>query len=116
MGKKDYYKHGDYNVICDRCGFKYKASECVEDWEGFLVCLEKCYEPRHPQDFVRATKDDQSVPVARTDPGEDSELIEESILLESSNEFTELAFLLTEGSGRINTEKTNINSITADDL
>lgn len=64
MGHADYYKHGDYNVICDRCGFKYKASETKLEWTGFLVCR-TCYEERHPQDFVRGVKDVQQVPIAR---------------------------------------------------
>ena len=78
MGKRDFYKKGDYNVICDqtgfkrkaseccdRCGFKYKASECQLEWDNLFVCKEKCWEMRQPQDFVRGRKDDQTVPIAR---------------------------------------------------
>jgi hypothetical protein len=57
----DYYKPGDWNCVCDRCGFQYKASELKKTWDGLMVCP-KDYEPRHPQDFVRGVKDDQSVP------------------------------------------------------
>ena len=57
---------GDYNVICDRCGFKVKRAECLKEWTGLLVC-EKCWEPRHPQDFVKAKADKQSVPEPRPD-------------------------------------------------
>lgn len=67
MGKADYYKHGTYNAICDTCGFKHKADQLQMTWDGFFVC-DKCYEPRHPQDFVRAKLDRQRVPVARPDP------------------------------------------------
>lgn len=59
-----YFRMGDYNAICDGCGFKYKFSALRKDWQGFYMC-HKCWEPRHPQDFVRAVKDRQSVPVAR---------------------------------------------------
>ena len=59
------YKHGDYNVVCDRSGFKCKRSECRETWDGYLV-RKDFWEPRHPQDFVRSTKDDpEPVPDAR---------------------------------------------------
>jgi hypothetical protein len=64
MGKRDYFKHGDYNVICDRCGIKFKASECQMEWDNLYVCYH-CWEIRQPQDFVRGIYDDQTVPIAR---------------------------------------------------
>lgn len=67
MGKRDYYQIGDYNVLCDRCGAKFKASECKLEWDNFFVCSH-CWEPRQPQDFVRGLKDDQVVPIARLRP------------------------------------------------
>lgn len=57
----------DYNVICDRCGFKKKRSECLKEWTGLIVCRDGCYEPRHPQDFVRGRVDKQTVPDPRPD-------------------------------------------------
>lgn len=68
MGKADMFRHGDWNVICDRCGFKFKASQCQMTWDGYFVCS-KCWEPRHPQDFVRPKHDRLRVPIARNDPG-----------------------------------------------
>lgn len=65
MGKRDYYKKGDYNVICDRCGAKFKASECELEWDNLFVCKKNCWEVRQPQDFVRGRIDDQTVPIAR---------------------------------------------------
>ena len=64
MGRADFFKEGDYNAICDRCGFKYKASELRMTWDGLFVCP-KDWEPRHPQDFVRGVPDKQSVAIAR---------------------------------------------------
>lgn len=64
---RNYYKAGDWNAVCDRCGFKFKASELKEDWQGFRVC-EHDFEMRHPQDFVRARVDRISVPWVRMDP------------------------------------------------
>lgn len=61
------FKLGDWNVMCDRCGMKRRASQCRLNWQNLLVCSDTCWEPRHPQDFVRAIPDDQSVPIARPD-------------------------------------------------
>ena len=66
MGKRDYLRLGDYNAICDRCGTKRKASECRLEWNNLFVCRQ-CWEPRHPQDYVRGRKDDQRVPIPRPD-------------------------------------------------
>ena len=60
MGHADYYRAGSHNWICDRCGFKYKAEEKRREWTGLIVCPE-CWEPRHPQDFVKGRKDNQAV-------------------------------------------------------
>ena len=37
-----------------------------EEWTGFIVCKD-CFETRHPQDFVRAVKDDPSVAWTRSE-------------------------------------------------
>jgi hypothetical protein len=61
---KSYFKSGSWNVICDRCGNRYKAEELVKEWTGLMVCS-NCFEVRHPQDFIRIPKDDPSVPWSR---------------------------------------------------
>lgn len=63
-----YYKKGDWNAICAICGKKYKASELrwngqIQDW----VCRLD-WEERHPQERVKAVKEDQSVPWTRPEP------------------------------------------------
>lgn len=64
-GPKDYLKNGDYNAICDSCGFKFKASELRKRWDGFMVD-DACWEPRHPQDFLKAVKESsQNLPWSR---------------------------------------------------
>lgn len=57
------YIPGDPWYQCDRCGFDYRQSEVRKQWDNLMVC-EKCWEPRHPQDFVKGVKDHQAV----TDP------------------------------------------------
>lgn len=64
---RNYYVKGDWNALCQRCGFKYKASALKEEWTGLRVCTH-CWSPRHPQDFVRGREDDQSVPWASPEP------------------------------------------------
>jgi hypothetical protein len=59
-----YYKSGSWNFICEVCGQRYKAEQMRKRWDGVIVCP-KDWEPRHPQDFVRGVKDDQSVPITR---------------------------------------------------
>jgi hypothetical protein len=67
MGKQNRLRKGDWNAICDRCGFKYKASDLSMEWDNLFVC-HKCYEDRHPQDFLKAVKDSQRVPIVRPEP------------------------------------------------
>lgn len=64
------YKQGDWNAICAVCGFEYKASEMkwnnqLQDW----TCKWD-WEPRHPQERLRAVHDDQSVPWTRSEPSD----------------------------------------------
>lgn len=61
---REYYKPGDPNFICDRCGFKYRQSEIRKEWSGLLVC-EICWEPKHPQLSVRAIREKIAVKNAR---------------------------------------------------
>lgn len=57
----------DHRVICDVCGFEYMASETRMRWDNARVCM-KDWEPRHPQDFVRARRDRQAVRNPRPPP------------------------------------------------
>ncbi len=69
MGKADFLRLGDWNVICDRTGLKRKASQCQKEWNNLIV-QKSSWEQRHPQDFIRSVKDRQQVPDPRP-PGED---------------------------------------------
>lgn len=64
MKNQNKLSHGDWNAICDRCGFKYKASDLKKEWTGLRVCG-ACFDERHPQDFVKGVKDTQQVPWSR---------------------------------------------------
>jgi hypothetical protein len=67
MGKADFLKLGDYNSQCYECGMKFKDSMLKMHWKGYKVCPEH-WEPRQPQDFVRGTTDDQTVPHPQPQP------------------------------------------------
>ena len=67
MGRADYLARGTWNASCDRCGTKWKASELRLEWDKLYVCP-RCFELRQPQDFVRATPDQQAPPWTRLMP------------------------------------------------
>lgn len=68
------YEHGQWNVICARCGFKYKARQLRMEWTGLRVCsgtgTNGCWEPRHPQDHVRGRKDKQTPEWVQPEPAD----------------------------------------------
>lgn len=68
------YTSGDWNVICDVCSRKIKASIAKKRWDGFIVCPDD-FETRHPQDFVRAQVDKISVPFTRPRPPDAFKLV-----------------------------------------
>ena len=58
------YDSGQFNLYCDVCKKKIKAAEAKHRWDGFIVCADD-WEPRQPQDFVKAKIDKISVPFSR---------------------------------------------------
>jgi hypothetical protein len=66
------FEMGQWNVICDRCGCKYKARQVRSEWTGLKVCsgpgTRDCWEQRHPQEFVKGKKDNQNPPWTRSEP------------------------------------------------
>lgn len=53
------FELGQWNGECDRCGGWFKARQLQREWTGLRVCRD-CYEPRHPQEFVRGKRDEQA--------------------------------------------------------
>ena len=56
-----------WNAICDRCGFQYKNHQLRKEWTGYMVC-DRCFETRHPQEFVKARPDQKPLPWTRPEP------------------------------------------------
>lgn len=53
------YVKGEHKVSCQRCFKEVLSSKARKEWTGLIIC-KSCWEPRHPQDFVRARPDNQS--------------------------------------------------------
>lgn len=53
-------RKNDFWRIDDRTGFRVPASETVKQWDGLIVSRRHA-EKRHPQEFVRARRDDMTV-------------------------------------------------------
>jgi len=61
--------------VCDRCGFWYPLSTLKKEWNGLMVCLEECYEVKHPQLFpIHLTTDPEALKDARPDRVEPYEI------------------------------------------
>jgi len=71
MARNSISPQGVYNVICDRCGFKYKNTQLRKEWTGAMVCqgpaTNDCWEPRHPQDLIRVRPENTKLPFVRPD-------------------------------------------------
>lgn len=67
MPVKNYYVAGQWNVVCQRCGFRFKSGELQQEWTGLRVCS-KCYEPRHPQTLIKVPEERSSVPWTSPEP------------------------------------------------
>lgn len=63
---KTYWKKGSWDATCDVCGFRFKADQLKKRWDGLMTCAAD-WEPRHPQDYLRAVPDKQAVPWTRPD-------------------------------------------------
>lgn len=58
---------GEWKITCDRCSTEILASEAMKEWTGLIVCSD-CFEERHPLDFIRARKEDLTIPFSRPEP------------------------------------------------
>jgi hypothetical protein len=68
MGRADFFAAGSYNAVCDQCGGVFKAYDILLQWDNARVC-QSCYDPRHPQDFVRPIPDPKPPSWTRADTG-----------------------------------------------
>lgn len=63
------YVKGQWKAVCDRCGKDYLARQLRQEWNGLRTCsgpgTSDCWEPRHPQEFVKGKRDRQAPPWTR---------------------------------------------------
>ena len=65
MGRADFAKLGDWDVICDRTGFKCKFSQCVLEEKTNALVLKEVVDPVHPNDFEKSAPENPAVPISR---------------------------------------------------
>lgn len=66
-GGLDSYISGDNWLIDDRSGARIRRSESRKEWNGAIV-HEDDFEERHPLDFIKGRRDNQTVPDPRPEP------------------------------------------------
>jgi hypothetical protein len=69
MRDRDTFRRGSFYRIDDRTGFAVRTERTSKEWDGTIVAREDA-EPRHPQDFVRARRDNMRVPDPRPEPAD----------------------------------------------
>ena len=57
---------GSWRVVCDICGLQFPSTSMQTRWDGLIVDR-RCFEYRHPQDFVRGVPDMMAAPFVRRD-------------------------------------------------
>lgn len=60
---------GQWSALCDVCGFKFKARDLKQRWDGYMVCRED-FELRHPQESIRVLPDQNKLPWTRPEPND----------------------------------------------
>lgn len=58
----------DYNVICQVCRKKIKASKSLKRWDGLIVCKDD-FETRHPLDMPAPKRiEERALPFTSSEP------------------------------------------------
>lgn len=64
-----HFVKGQWNAVCDRCGYEYKSGKLRKEWNGLRTCsgpgTNNCWEPRHPQETIKGKPDRQNPPWTR---------------------------------------------------
>lgn len=93
---------GNWNVLCDSCGRKFKALDLKQRWDGLMVCKED-WEMRHPSDFLRVQKEKIAVAFSRPYPYQDTFITTDVLEIEYTNPYDE-DFIASEVGQPINLE------------
>jgi hypothetical protein len=106
---RNYLVLGKWNVVCDRCGFKFKNDQLKKEWTGLMVC-HTCWEPRHPQTLIKVPEECIGVPWSRPEPDEvyvatDAIQTEENPLIFDINNNSDIPLLIERNTGFLVTEE-----------
>ena len=63
------YDKGEWAVLCDVCGRKFRNQDLRQRWDGLKTCKDD-WETRQPQDFVRGVADYQAPVWTRPEPSD----------------------------------------------
>jgi hypothetical protein len=98
---RNYLKLGEWNCICDRCGFEFKSGQLKKEWTGLMVCA-PCWEPRHPQDLLRVPRETIAPPWTRPEATETFINVGDPLLVEADTDGT--LFIVAEDGSPLLTE------------
>jgi hypothetical protein len=76
MFKRPTVQPGQWNVVCDRTGFRLPNTMMQFEWNGLLV-YDRVWEERQPQDYLKGIPDNMSVPYGR--PNQDPVFITRTV-------------------------------------
>ncbi len=76
---------GRHKFVCDVDGMVYYSEHKRTRWDGAIVHKDN-WEPRHPQDLIKAVKEDTSVKDARPEVGDGSTDAEGYIWITETND------------------------------
>ena len=94
MGRADYYDHGNPNMICDKCGQKFKKSEMREQWDHTWVCSYD-FELRQPQDKLKSFPDKQTIEDPRPGTSSPIQYWDGTTMVEGVNQLSTDDFIST---------------------
>jgi hypothetical protein len=72
---------GRHKFICDVDGKEYYSEEKMIRWDGAVVARRN-WHSRHPQEFIRAVKEDVSVPNPRPDQPDTFVFVEDTSIIQ----------------------------------
>ena len=75
---------GRHKFVCDVDGMTYYSEDKRIRWDGAVVHKDN-WEPRHPQDKIKAIKDTQQVPHVRPEKGDGSTDAEDYTFITETN-------------------------------
>lgn len=100
---RNYLVLGEWNVVCQRCGLKYKSSMLKKEWDGLMVC-EQCWEPKHPQLMIKVPEEKIAPPWKSPEATDVFVSLPEALYLEGGDLSSPTTWVTAENGTAITTE------------